>query len=190
MRNRLLYFCLLLPLLLFLGCAAGRPTVFLNPEFDFSGVERVAVVPFENLSGDQGMGEYVTRIFITELLSTKAFDVVEPGEVSRFLAAKGAVKTSELTVDQMKEMGTTLNVQAVIFGTVGESAQSHAGSVSSHVMSLDCRMVGVDTGMTVWSSAVNSDGPGFFSRLFGFGEQTRGTSVRKTVKRAIRTLVK
>jgi polysaccharide biosynthesis protein PelC len=186
-------FCLafFLPVMvLMMGCAGGRPTVFVNPEFDFSAVERVAVVPFENLSGDQGMGDYMSRIFITELLSTRTFDVVEPGEVSRFLAAKGITKTGELTIDQIKELGKTLNLQGVIFGSVGESSQSRSGSAPSHMISLDARMVSVETGTTVWSAAVNSGGPGFFARLFGVGEQSRGSAVRKTVHKAIKTLVK
>jgi hypothetical protein len=185
-----LRFALPLLLLFILGCASSRMTVFVNPEFDFSGVERVAVVPFEDFSGDRGMGEYISRVFVTELLAVRAFDVVEPGEVSRFLVSKGVTRTGELTLDQMKELGKTLNVQGVIFGTVGESSQSRSGSMSSQVISLDARMVSIETGATVWSSVVASSGPGFFSRMFGVGEQTRGAAVRKIVKKVIKTLVK
>jgi polysaccharide biosynthesis protein PelC len=181
-----------LPLLLLLltGCASTHSTVFLNPEFDFSAMERVAVVPFENLSNDQGMGDYVTRVFITELLSRKAFDVVEPGEVSRFLVAKGATKTGELTLDQIKELGKSANVQGVIFGTVGESTQLRSGNMSSQVISLNIRLVSVESGSTIWSSVVNTGGPGFFSRLFGVGEQTRGSAVRKSVRKSLHSLVR
>ena len=189
MRRRIIWF---LPVLAFLiaGCAGSRPTVFLNPEFDFSAIERIAVVPFENLSNDQGMGEYVTRIFVTELLSKKAFDIIEPGEVSRFILSKGVTKTGEMPVEQIQEMGKSLNVQGIIFGTVGESSDLRSGTLSSHVVSLNVRLVSVETGSTVWSASVNSGSPGFFSRIFGIGEQTRGSSVYKAVHKAIHTLVK
>ena len=174
--------------LLFLGCASTRPVVFFHPEFDFSAIERIAVVPFENLTNDQGMGKYTTRIFITELLSMEAFDVVEPGEVSGFMISKGQVHVAELNTQLIKEMGSKLNVQGVIFGTVGESSQFRSGNMTSHVISLDVRMVSVETGATVWASTINTSGPGFLTRLFGLGEQTRGNAARKAVRKLIKTL--
>ena len=180
----------LLLLLLLMGCAANRPTVFFNPEYDFAGIERIAVVPFDNLTTDQGMGDYTMRIFITELLATNAFDIVEPGEISRYLTSKGITKTSELTLEQMQELATKTNVQAIVFGTIGESTQFRSGNLSSHVISMDVRLVSVETGTTVWSAAVNSGGPGFFARLLGLGEQTRGNAIRSAVKKSVKSLVK
>jgi TolB-like protein len=181
---------ILLVALLAGGCASTISTVFVNPEFGFAGVERVAVVPFENLSSDQGVGDYVTRVFLTELLAAKAFDIVEPGEVSHYLATKGITKNSEQTVDQIKEMGKTLNVQAVIFGSIGESTDYRSGTQASHILSLNVRMVGVETGGTVWSAVVNTKGPGFFARMIGVGERTRSEAVRLAVEKAIKSLVK
>jgi curli biogenesis system outer membrane secretion channel CsgG len=181
---------LLLPGFLLLSCAATRPVAFLHPEFDFSAIERVAVVPFENLSTDQGIGEYMSRIFVTELLATETFDIVEPGEISKFLSSLGQVRVAELSLEQIQELGKLLNVQAVIFGTVGESTQFRSGSMTSHVVSLDVRMVSVEMGVTVWSATVSTAGPGFFPRLFGFGEQTRGTAARKAARKVIKTLIR
>ena len=175
---------------LLLGCASTRPIAFLHPEFDFSGIERVAVIPFEDLSNDQGIGNYATRIFITELLATEVFDIVEPGEVTSFLAARGQIRVAELSLEQIKQLGSLLNVQGVIFGTVGESTQFRSGNLTSHVISLDVRMVSVETGSTVWSSTVNTAGPGFLARLFGLGEQTRGDAVQKATRKLIKTLIR
>jgi TolB-like protein len=172
------------------GCAATHTTSFLHPEFDFSQVERVAVVPFEDLSNEPGTGSYVSRVFLTELLATGAFDVVEPGEVTRIIGEQSRGRSAELTYDQIKKVGTDLNVQAVVFGTVGESADLPSGGVGGHTVSLDVRMVEVATGSTIWSAVVNTGGPGFFARLFGAGDQTRGTAVRTAVRKAISTLVK
>jgi polysaccharide biosynthesis protein PelC len=176
--------------LLLSGCASTRATVFVNPEFGFAGVERVAIIPFENLTSDQGVGDFVARLFMTELLAKKAFDIVEPGDVSKFVAAHAVMKASEQPVETIQEMGKTLNVQALIFGTVGESTQFRAGSLTTHVISLNLRMVSTETGSTVWSASVNTTGPGFFSRLLGVGEQSRGSAVRLAVRRAIKSLVK
>ncbi len=173
-----------------IGCAAGHVTSFLHPEFDFSRVERVAVVPFEDLSSEQGTASYASRVFLTELLATGAFDVVEPGEVTRVVGEQSARKSAELTYEQIKKVGAELNVQAVIFGTVGESADLRSSGVNGHIISLNVRMVEVTNGSTVWSAVVNSGGPGFFARLFGAGDQSRGTAVRNAVRKAISTLIK
>ncbi len=60
------------------GCASGVPsTEFTNPQFDFAFVERVAVIPFENLTNDRQAGLRATRITNTELLASQAVEVVE-----------------------------------------------------------------------------------------------------------------
>jgi curli biogenesis system outer membrane secretion channel CsgG len=175
---------------LILGCAGGVATSFIYSDFNFGQVERVAIVPFENLSLEQGTGNYVSRVFMTELLATNTFDIVEPGEVTKVLATQGLVKAAELNLDQIKKIASDLKVQAIILGSVGESTPLRTGTLNSHLISIDIRMVDVETGTTVWSSNVNTTGPGFFSRLFGTGDQTRGESVRKAVRKAIHSLVK
>jgi TolB-like protein len=175
-----------------LGCAAARHTTYLDPQFDFGSVERVAVVPFENLTSDQGSGRYITRLFFTELLAQKVFDVVEPGEVSAYLASHQGLadKSAELSIEQIKDMAKALNIQAIIFGSVGESSELRNGNTSSHVVSISARMVNTETGSTVWSSSVNTSGPGAVARLFGVGETTRGNASRDAVQKLISTLVR
>ncbi len=92
MRNQgRIYLLLLLTAVAFIGgCRSGmQPTLFVNPRFDFSFVERVAVLPFENQSNDRQAGFRATRLTITELLASGAVDVVEPGEVQAVLAKSG-----------------------------------------------------------------------------------------------------
>ena len=87
MRHRLsVAALLLLPGLGLLGCGGSMKTTrFSNPNFDFSFVERVAVVPFDNQTNDRQAGLRATRLTITELLASGAVDVVEPGEVQAAL---------------------------------------------------------------------------------------------------------
>jgi TolB-like protein len=181
---------LALTVILFTGCAGARRTVYVDPQFDFGGVTRVAIVPFENLTNDQGASRFVTRLFFTELLAQNVFDVVEPGEVSAFLAAKPAEKGAEMNLDLMKAMAAKLGVQGIILGTVGESTEFRSGNLNTNVISINVRMVSPETGGTIWSSSVNTEGPGFFARLFGLGEKTRGNVTRNAVRKAIHSLVK
>jgi hypothetical protein len=171
------------------GCAAKRSTVFVHPEYDFGAIERVAVVSFENLSADQGVAGYATRLFLTELLAAQVFDVVEPGETARVLRNIGQSRGGELDLSGLKTMSDSLGVQAVIFGSVGEAGQIAGRGTQSSVVSLNARMVDCETGNTVWSSAVSIGGPGTFSRMMGVGEVTRSEAVQRAVRKLIKSLI-
>ena len=171
---------------LLLGCTANRKTVFLHPEYDFGAIERIAVVSFENLSTEQGVAGYVTRLFITELLAAQAFDVVEPGEVAKVLRDVGQSRGAELDLAGLKRMADSLGIQAVIFGSVGEAGQAGGRTSAGNVVSLNARMVDCVTGNTVWSSAVSLGGPGSFSRMLGVGESSRSDAVLRAVRKLAR----
>jgi len=164
------------------GCGGMKPTTFVHPEYNFGYTERVAVIPFENLTDDQGAGARASRLFVAELLAADAFDVVEPGEVLRALGQLNLVRTGDLTLDQARQLGRELGVQGLLLGTVGESSEiREAGSVKS-VVTLTARMVETDSGQTVWSTTHTEDSRGFWSALFGTGGPSSGEVMRRCVK--------
>ncbi|RME26605.1 MAG: hypothetical protein D6800_06170 [Candidatus Zixiibacteriota bacterium] len=175
-------------LLLFAGCG-GRQTVFLNREFNFQFVERVAVIPFDNLTGEKGAGARATRVFISELLATEAFDVVEPGEVTLALGKFSTLRTSELTTEQIKELGKTLHVQGLFFGSVTESSTSRSGDASINTVAMVVRLVETETGETVWSATGSSGGRGFWGPLFGGGGKPASEVTRDCARKILNTLV-
>jgi TolB-like protein len=172
-------------LLILAGCGSA-PLVFLNRSYDFNYIERVAVIPFENLSQTQGTGEYATLMFITQLLATETFDVVEPGETVKALNDLSLARTNTLSVDQIVALGNRLKVQALIFGTVGESTTTRSGSVAVPTVSMDVRMVETEKGTTVWSAAYTYGHPSLWSSLFG----TAGKSTSETMKGCIHGILK
>ncbi len=172
------------------ACSGMGPTTFLHPEFNFAYVERVGVIPFENLTKDQGAGARATRFFIAELLAAEAFDVVEPGEVARVLEKHMTSRTGDLTEEQAINVGKELGAQAVFLGSVGESSTVRSGAGSSNVVTLVVRMVETDTGQTVWSTTHTEGGRGFWSVLFGTGERSMSEVMRRCVKKSIKTLIR
>jgi len=179
----------LLSALLLAGCAGTGPTVFTHREYDFSRIERVAVIPFENLSTDQGAGARVTRLFLSELLAAEAFDVVEPGDVSGALAKYNTARTADLAREQIAAVGKELGVQALIFGTVSESAGVRSAARSTSSVTLVVRMVEAEEGQTLWSATDTESGGGFWSSLFGTEGDSPSETARKAVRRVIRTLI-
>jgi TolB-like protein len=181
-------FGLLFAIVFGIGCGGIRPTRFVNPDFNFTFVERVAVLPFENLSNDQQAGPRATRIFITELLATGAIEIVEPGEVQAALRQQ-SVAGANPTTDQIMALGQILGVQGVIAGSVNESQLIRSGTAAVPVVTLDVRMVEVETGVTVWAATHTEKGSAFGSKFLGTpGEPISGTT-RECVQRIIKTLV-
>ncbi|MGB6001678.1 MAG: CsgG/HfaB family protein, partial [Thermoanaerobaculia bacterium] len=138
------------------GCGSSmKATQFSNPNFDFSFVERVAVLPFENLSSDRQAGLRATRLTVTELLASGALDVVERGEVQAALTQTETFqpgRTPMPNTEQVISLGQALGVQAIIMGTVTQSENLRSGSVLIPVVTIDMRMVEAETGATVWAA--------------------------------------
>jgi len=179
----------LLGLALLLGCGGAGSTTFVHPEYNFSYLERIAVVPFENLTPDQGAGARATRYFLAELLATESFDVVEPGEVTLALSKVGVRASADLTQEQATELGSALGIQGVLLGTVGESASRRGGTRTTTTVSLVVRMVETDTGVTVWTTTSSADSRGFWSGLFGTAERSASEVMGMAVQRAVDDLV-
>lgn len=183
-----------LPLLLLLalvplaGCSMG-PTTFTHPDYNFAYVERVAVIPFENLSEDRGAAARMTRYFVTELLNAEVFDVVEPGEVTNAMVKVGSVRAAEMTPEMIVDLGRDFSAQALFLGSVTESGTVRSGSTSESVVTLDVRLVETETGVVVWSTTVTRTGRGFWSGLFGTGGATMGEVSRQVAREAIDQLV-
>jgi TolB-like protein len=184
---------LLTGLLCLAGCAGRVPvTQFTNPKFDFSFVERVAVVPFENLSNDRQAGLRATRLMITELLASGAVDVVEPGEVETALAELQVGqpgRSAQPSTEQILSLGRTLGVQAVIVGTVTQSEVLRSGAVSVPAVTLDAHMVETETGTTVWAATQSEKGGTAGARILGTGGKPISETTRRCVQRLIETLV-
>ncbi len=172
------------------GCSGMGATTFLHRDFNFGFIERVAVVPFENLTRDQGAGFRTTRYFVSELLAAEAFDVVEPGEVARALEKHGEVRTAQLTQAQVIEIGKDLNVQGIILGSISESTTTRSGSGNFSVVTLVVRMLETEKGTTVWSTTHTEGGRGFWSALFGTGGKSLSEVTRQCIERSVKTLIK
>ncbi len=176
-------------LVLLSGCGGTGKTTFVHPNFDFSFVEKVAVVPFENLSNDQGAGARSTRFFISSLLASEAFWVVEPGEVTRALGMQSVLRTGELTEKQIKAVGRELGVQGLFLGSINESASLRSGSTNISVVTVVIRLVETETGTTVWSVTHSEDSRTLWSSVFGGGQKSNSEVTRSCIDGCLNTLL-
>jgi len=172
------------------GCAGSmRPTRFTNPRIDFSFVERVAVLPFENFSSDPAAAARATRLMITELLATGAVDVVEPGEVSAAVA-KYSGRFGRPSREQVVELGKTLGVQALIAGSVAQSEVLRSGSAGIPTVTLDAQMIEAEAGEIIWAATHTEKGSVMSARLLGNEGEPLSVTTRRCVRRLVETLVR
>jgi TolB-like protein len=153
-------------------CAAcGGPRQYVKKDVDLGTMERVAVLPFENVTGERLSAERVQRIFVTELLTLGAFEVVEPGLVTRAFR-RDALEAAALTPEDAKKLGKELGAQGLFIGTVMEFEEVRSGSVAIPRVTIQLRLVETETGSTVWSISGRRSGTTMSARLFGVGGNT------------------
>ncbi len=195
MSHRTAVVAFVLPVALALpGCGGTmKATKFTNPKFNFAFVQRVAVLPFDNMSNDRQAGDRATRLTVTELLATGAADVVESGEVQAALMqilGANVVRGVSPSTEQVIALGKALKVQALLLGSVSQSENLHSGAVPIPVVTIDMHLVETETGATVWATTQSAKGGSFSARVLGTGGEAIAETTRKCVQDALATLVK
>ncbi|HVO09258.1 MAG TPA: CsgG/HfaB family protein [Vicinamibacteria bacterium] len=173
------------------GCASHTTTQYLHPNVDLGAMKTVAVLPFENVTQEQTAGEKVQRIFITELLATGVFQVVEPGAVNKALRAERSdLAVSGLAPADLKRLGEALKVDGFFMGTVIDFNESHSGSTPAPEVTVQLRLVEAQSGVTVWNTSKTRSGASLSARMFGVGGDSLTQAAREVVREELHTLVK
>jgi TolB-like protein len=186
-RNRLAAGLVAAGTLFLSGCASG-PTRYIHPNADLGALKKVAVLPFENVSGEQGAADKVHKIFLVELLSLEVFDVVEPGTVSKALKGETASSPDSLTPDDLKRIGGSLGADALFMGQVVDYSDARGPNTAPEV-TLQFRLVETASGATVWSTSQTRSGVKTSTRLFGVSSDSVTETTRKIIRRQLGTLL-
>lgn len=161
---------LLLTVLLFAltGCASHMvarkgKAVELRPS------SRVAILPFENLSGKEQVATKVTEYFYVLMADEKKFTLIESGNIFEVLRQYRIRSSSLLTDAQIDSLAAALQVDYLITGSVlefDEYDDNYLGKipqVSFNTKVIDCR-----THNTVWAAVSHGSGDKA-ELLFGVG---------------------
>ena len=174
------------------GCG-GRgitPSFYIRPDYDFSYIKKVAVLPLDNLTNEKFAGEAVRQVVICELLATGLVDVVVPGEADTTIEKLGLRSTKSLSAEQIKTISNSLKVQAVILGSVGKFGEVRIGNISAPEVTITLMMADATSGSIVWSITKTGGGASFMARHFGAKSETMSEAVLRVVREAIQTLYK
>lgn len=181
---------LLVPALLALAACSSSSAKYLHPNADLGAIKRVAVLPFENLTQERSAADKVQKVFLSELLATEAFDVVEPGQVAKLLKAERTDSVEALGAADIKRIGEGLKAQGLFMGTVVDFAETRSGSTPSPEVTIQLRLIEVQSGVTIWSASKTRSGASASARLFGIGGQTLTEAARQLMRQQLKGLVK
>ncbi|MBI5710477.1 MAG: hypothetical protein HZC42_09270 [Candidatus Eisenbacteria bacterium] len=170
------------------GCAAPA-RFYVNPQADMSYYKKIAVLPFSNLTQQGFAGERVTRAFVTELVITDRFQVVEPAEFRAVLARVGVESNIESGIDpdKLKEAAAQVGATGVVRGAVSEYQMQRAGQEEVPVVSFDVELLDAATGNVVWRVSLSRKGHGRLP-LVGGGARTFGRVTQEACEQAVAVL--
>jgi TolB-like protein len=169
------------------ACAGAKRSevTFHNPNMDFSQIERVAVLPFTNLTSTQPAGERVRDVFMTMLQASGTFYVVPPGEVNRGVSRVRMQNPAQPSPDDVVAIGKEMKVQVLFTGTVREYGEVRSGSTAANAVSVSLQMMETQTGQVVWSASSTQGGVTAGDRLLG----GKGTPMNEVTEKAVRDLL-
>ncbi|MGE5303061.1 MAG: hypothetical protein ACM3TN_07005 [Alphaproteobacteria bacterium] len=177
-----------LMLMLIPGCSTAATTDYVHPKYDFSLIQKIAVLPLENLSADQQAGEKIRKMVVSEILAAGVLDAVDPAQVNQALNQAQIQNISSISAKQFAELGKSLGVQAFVVGSVDTYERINVGGGSFPEVAITLRALDAASGAVIWSTSKSAGGVGFFGRLFGFGGDTMYEAAQKAVHRAVVTL--
>lgn len=113
---------------------------------------RIALLPFDNLSGREEQERRFTQTFLATLVGTDACDVVDLGRVESLLETLRIRATGSLTPDQMSAVGESLKVSYVMLGSVLESGRVRTSDGETPAVGASLRLVETATGRVTWAN--------------------------------------
>lgn len=149
------------------SCMPLNEDLYVDSNMDFTALQKVAVLPLQNLTTEEEAAERVRDTLQGMLLATEAFYVLPPGEVARGLSRVGVRQPATPTAEDLKALGGVLEIDAVITGVLREYGTVRSASSSANMISLSLQMIEVENGTVVWSAASTKGGITFMDRLLG-----------------------
>lgn len=115
-------------------------------------VETVAVLPFDNESNDLNAPD-VLQDYVYRALLNSPYRPLDIKLVNDRLASVGIVDGGQLAAVDPVKLGKDLGVHALLFGNVETFGYTNVGYYTSRKVTIELRMVDVQTGATLWEAS-------------------------------------
>ena len=150
------------------GCAGTAPPPrALGPD---RAPPRVALLPFENLSGRNDAGERLSRAFLGELGARGTIETGAPGDGEAAMAEYRIRSTGLMTTDQVPPLASRLGARWLLSGTVLEYAAVRTPDGEVPSVGVTLRLLDGLDGRVVWSALKVRTGEDR-ETVFGWGRE-------------------
>jgi hypothetical protein len=112
---------------------------------------KVAILPFENLTGKKEAFEIVRRAFYNHFASKKYQDI-ELYRVDTTLGAEGLLEGNAFLSVPSKELGEKLGADGLVYGKITGFDRIFLGAYSQVAVELEAKLVKASTGETLWKA--------------------------------------
>jgi len=183
-------------------------TVAVAAPVAFAQKPRIAVLEIKNKADNQywwhGGGEAAQDVFITELVKSQKFSVVERERLNAIMQEKGLVLSGDVSASSAMQIGQLLGVEYLLAGAVTEygqdSAEGGAPSIGglpsfrfgkkNFTAAINARVFNVSTGEIVWADEASHTDSAVKVRVGGIGGgKDDRAQFDKVMKPCIRDLV-
>jgi hypothetical protein len=178
---------MLLMFVLSLGCSSGSSS-YLNTDVNFSFVQRVAILPFQNISQDLHGGTRMHSVFMASVLEQDALSMVSLGEILNAMSRLHLSPDAAFTPTQIVDLGRELKVDAIFTGTVEEYGLERASNARVYVVTASFSMLETETGSLIWKTQVHENGTSIWRKLFGGGSASLYDVSRSVANKALESL--
>ena len=165
--------------------------LYVNPEADPTFYRKIAVLPFTDMTSASQAGARVTRAFVTELIMTDRFEIIQPEDFTSTLHRAGIFKGQDGTYDaeKLKRVASQLGVTGILRGAVTEYQTSRTDGGDIPSIAFDAELVDVVAGKVVWRSSISKRGKGRIA-IVGTGIRSLGMLTQVACKELVERLRK
>jgi hypothetical protein len=152
---KLIKYCSIIAIvLLFTGCVATqryRPPLYHDAS---NPLKRVAVLPMRNDTNDVD-GPNVVRKKMIQALENRAYVVIDVKTSDQILRDRmGITLGGQLDLTTAKELGETLGVEGVLYGTLMDFNEITTGAYNVRKVRAQFKLVNTTTGETIWQQGL------------------------------------
>jgi TolB-like protein len=165
--------------------------MYVNPEADPAFYRKIAVLPFADMSTVSLAGARVTRAFVTELILTDRYEIVQPEDFTSTLQRMGIFKAQDGTYDpeKLKNAAAQLGVTGILRGAVTEYQTSRTDGGDIPSLAFDVELIDVAAGKVVWRSSIAKRGKGRVA-IVGTGIRSLGRLTQEACRELVAELRK
>ncbi|HVT15073.1 MAG TPA: CsgG/HfaB family protein [Thermoanaerobaculia bacterium] len=151
------------------------------------GKPRIAVLEFTNKADNQwwwhGGATAAQDVFVTELVKSRKFIVVEREKIQAIMQEKGLVQSGDISASTAMQIGKLLGVNYLLTGAVTEYGNTDKGAHGSgigrlpgfsagkrtFVAAMNARLINISTGEIVWAEEARKEDSSVKVSVGGFG---------------------